>query len=83
MSTVASSEELPRNKLSLLDKVQMFLTLLPAREYARPSMSSIQVVGTFTNFFLPSCGHYLGAPEVTIYLLRKSKELEADRDGPR
>ncbi|KIM41817.1 hypothetical protein M413DRAFT_445032 [Hebeloma cylindrosporum] len=30
MSTVASPEDLPRNKLTLLDKLQMFMTLLPA-----------------------------------------------------
>jgi hypothetical protein len=55
MSTVASPDDLPRNKLSLLDKVQMFLTLLLAREYDdRLSMSPIrqvQVVDTFTNLF--------------------------------
>jgi len=41
MSIVASPEDLPRNKLSLLDKVQMFLTLLPARKLNLPPMSSI------------------------------------------
>ena len=68
----ATSAELPRNKLTFLDKLKIGVNILPLRKYIQDLHWD-----TFALKPYSSGSHYLGTAEITIYNLWKIQKLEA------
>ena len=67
---MSSAETLPVNKITFWDLAQIFLALLPAREYFAV-FSFTQIIEMPTFFFITSCRIDLGIVESAVYALWK------------
>jgi hypothetical protein len=71
MSNTSNSAELPRNRLTFLDKLNMGFNLLPLRKYTqdsdRPEWDIVELIMKPYS----SNNHCLGTAQITIYHLWK------------